>query len=275
MPRLYFTRKRKARLQRFANRARAHIARRGALAYRLKNRRISHSIVSFNKSFPKSMMAKLKWTQKLTSNCKTGITLLAGNDISSIYSGYSGVDGTDMFPQIKIATQHGQPIYSDVFNQIYSYWYVLGSKIRIRILPSNQQQVGAAVSILPSNSINVASFSDKDFQENEMMTKGCRYIPSTSFQAGISGCNLKHYASTKSMFGVKNVTDNIQLYGQGMTEGSSSPTWRWFWRIMYKAMDAADVTTGTQMLFTYFVDMTFYVKYTQLHEFNAPEDPEG
>lgn len=187
-----------------------------------------------NPAISDSVWIKLKytdWTGIAVTGTTPGVLRYRGN---SIYDPDQAGTG-------------GQPTAFDQWAAFYKFFYVSGSKIRIRAWNSGNEAVD--VLVLPSLDIIDASTA----LTNEMWAQP--YAKRSSISDTITMKNLKHYMTTAKMFSVKKPSADMEFYHSAIADVSS--TRQWYWNIIgmgFAGMSVAATTIRVE------VELTYYIK---------------
>lgn len=151
----------------------------------------------------------------------------------------------------------GKPRYYDQLAALYDRFTVMGSRIKVvHASPSSTFASGTVIMVV--RPVSNDGYVQYNALQN-MELPNSRYKIISSFSGGPSQRTITHYAKTKTVMGVKDVVDNVDLSGTAQPAGGSSPLSEWRWNI---SMGTFDGTTQT-VTYTILVTIIYYVKWSE------------
>jgi len=179
---------------------------------RVKKATVNKSLVNLGKGFPKKILVTHKYVQTIG---KSSVSVLTNH----VYS-CNGLYDPD------ITTSGHQPMYFDQFGALYNHYCVIGSKIRVKVIPVSSSQSAGYCCISVNDDSTVTPTSIEALQE-QSSGKGT-VIPASSNNI----TTMTSSWSARKNWG-KNVLSNTLFRGST----SANPTEQQYYIISLGALD--------------------------------------
>lgn len=193
-----------------------------------KGRRIVNKLGKFTDSgLPESMFMKLKYVARRVLTGAPSSQYFSGNDIS----------------MCDVTGITGQPYNADQLCSLYSRWVVTSSKIKIKCI--NNAQGG---SILVRPALTTGGVTDYSLEASRPDVRDGLVTARESVQ-------LRHFETSKNVFGLRTVTDDTSYDGTASSTGpTGGPVVKWYWLV--SSIGSDNLTTDMDI----HVEIEYYVK---------------
>lgn len=212
--------------------------------------RSSKLILRRGKVMPDTYMVKLRFSQGYHHDATASVAFSA-----YIYRGNSIFD-----PIYASGTGQNQPLGRDQLAQLYQWYTVLGSSIKVHVVDQNGDGIARIVGVTPVTEDNVANWASGNLSPREQPYG--KWFSTAQANIATNGGNyrrlpvLKSYMSSNKIFGTtKQKIKDEDGYSAAFT---TNPTTQWLWYVWFDYMIKPGSNQG--MIFDIQVDITYYCK---------------